>query len=123
MDTAEQKEISDNLTGWAGDVIKDGQESMPIIEDIKRTHTCGELRTAQAGQTVRLNGWVYRRDLGAFIDLRDRHGSRRLSSIPKPRRVNNGTAGRANRVGVEGTAQKRPDGTNRKLPTGEVEYR
>lgn len=47
----------------------------------RRTHTCGELRTAQAGETVVLNGWVdRRRDLGniIFIWLRDRYGITQL---------------------------------------------
>ncbi|MBJ95418.1 MAG: aspartate--tRNA ligase [Rickettsiales bacterium] len=42
-----------------------------------RTHTAGELREADGGATVVLNGWVNtRRDLGGliFIDVRDRYG-------------------------------------------------
>ena len=42
-----------------------------------RSHTCGQLRLADAGQTVRLSGWVHRkRDHGnlLFVDLRDHYG-------------------------------------------------
>lgn len=42
-----------------------------------RTHTCGELRAADIGKTVKLGGWIHRkRNLGnlCFVDLRDHYG-------------------------------------------------
>ena len=42
-----------------------------------RTHTCGQLRKADVGSSVRLSGWVNRRrDHGGliFLDLRDHYG-------------------------------------------------
>ena len=42
-----------------------------------RTHTCGQLRASDEGQTVKLSGWISRiRDHGGvlFIDLRDTYG-------------------------------------------------
>jgi len=42
-----------------------------------RTHTCGQLRSALVGSSVKLSGWVYRkRDHGnlLFVDLRDHYG-------------------------------------------------
>ncbi len=100
-----------------------------LIEQIKRTHTCGELRSADIGQTVRLNGWVARwRDLGGllFIDLRDRYGLTQIVFNPQEiddEMMSTATALRAETViGIEGVVQSRPEGTrNEKLATGEVE--
>ncbi len=58
-------------------------ETVPLdfLGDLRRTHTCGELRASDAGKRVLLMGWVYRRrDLGGviFIHLRDRYGVTQL---------------------------------------------
>jgi len=95
-----------------------------------RTHTCGELRAADAGSEATLAGWVHRRrDQGGliFLDLRDRHG---LTQVV----VDQATAPDAHAAASElrnefvvqarGTIGKRPAGTeNPKLPTGEIELR
>ncbi len=42
-----------------------------------RSHTCGQLRPTEVGQTARISGWIHRkRDHGGllFIDLRDHYG-------------------------------------------------
>ena len=53
------------------------QSSVPLdfLGDLRRTHTCGQLRASDAGSRALLMGWVHRRrDLGGviFIHLRDR---------------------------------------------------
>src|SRR5687767_5873737 len=51
-----------------------------------RTHTCGELRAADAGTPARLSGWVHRkRDHGnlLFIDLRDHYGVTQVVFTPE----------------------------------------
>lgn len=93
-----------------------------------RTHTCGEIRLANAGQNVTLSGWIQRiRNLGAmtFIDLRDRYGITQLVIDDKsePTIINSiSSLGREYVVKVEGRVVERSS-KNSKIPTGEVEVR
>src|SRR3954447_12351307 len=51
--------------------------TLDFLGELRRTHTCGALRTSDAGSRALLMGWVHRRrDLGGgvFIHLRDRDG-------------------------------------------------
>jgi len=93
-----------------------------------RTHTCGELTKGQAGQTVRLAGWVNsRRDHGGviFIDLRDRYGRTQCVFNPAWSREAHALAEQLRSeyvVQIEGTVQPRPaDAVNPKMATGEIE--
>ncbi len=102
---------------------------MPPFSELKRTHTCGELRPTDEGRTVRLNGWVNGyRNLGGvlFIDLRDRYGITQVVVDPEAldsRMLADAERSRAEYVvAVKGKVRRRPEGTvNQKLPTGEVE--
>jgi len=93
-----------------------------------RTHTCGELSKAHAGQTVRLAGWVNsRRDHGGviFIDMRDRYGRTQCVFNPTRSREAHALAEQLHNeyvVQIEGTVQPRPpEAVNPKMPTGEIE--
>jgi aspartyl-tRNA synthetase len=91
-----------------------------------RTHTCGQIRKSDAGQTVRLSGWVHRkRDHGGviFIDLRDHYGLTQVVVNPEKdffeaaERVRNESV-----VTVTGAVVPRSaDTVNSNLPTGEIE--
>ena len=57
--------------------------SVPLdfLGNLRRTHSCGQLRASDAGRRAILMGWVHRRrDLGGviFIHLRDREGVTQL---------------------------------------------
>lgn len=93
-----------------------------------RTHTCGALRTANVGDTVRLSGWVHRvRDHGGllFIDLRDHYGIMQCVVEPDSPAFKNAETVRAEWVvRVDGNVVARtPDTVNANMPTGEVELR
>ena len=91
-----------------------------------RTVTCGELRAANAGQTVTLAGWVQRiRKMGGmtFIDLRDRYG---LTQLAFNQEVDADLCDRANRLGREFVIQATGKvaerySKNANMPTGDIE--
>ena len=98
------------------------------MEDMKRTHTCGDLRAAHAGAEVILNGWVHRvRDHGSlkFVDLRDRYG---LTQVVIDTAAHAGLAAAAAElhnetcVAVAGAVRPRPENmVNKDMPTGAIE--
>jgi aspartyl-tRNA synthetase len=96
---------------------------------MKRTHHCNEIRPADAGKTVILEGWVHsRRDLGGllFIDIRDREG--RTQTVFDPANLPSAVFDSAARLHSEsvvratGEVRLRPTGTdNTRIATGQVE--
>ncbi|XP_018320540.1 aspartate--tRNA ligase, mitochondrial [Agrilus planipennis] len=90
----------------------------------ERTHTCGELRIANVGQTVTLCGWLEYQRMNKFIVLRDSYGrtqliikendtepSKCLESLPYETILK-----------VQGTVQARPENMiNPSQQTGEIE--
>jgi len=93
-----------------------------------RTHTCGDLRLGDAGNNVRLSGWIHRkRDHGGlmFIDLRDHHGLTQLVLSPETPGFAAVERLRAESViRVDGEVVARDaEALNPNLPTGEVEIR
>lgn len=91
-----------------------------------RSHTCGELRLADAGKNVTLAGWVQRsRKMGGmtFVDLRDRYG---ITQLVFNTEVNAELCERANHLGrefviqVKGEVSERSS-KNNNIPTGEIE--
>jgi aspartyl-tRNA synthetase len=95
---------------------------------MKRSHTCGELTPAHAGQSVTLCGWVDTvRDHGGilFIDLRDRYGLTQIVCDP----ADNPAAAAAAQstrpeyvLQVKGVVRARPANmVNSRLSTGGIE--
>ena len=94
---------------------------------MRRSHTCGELRSQHDGAAVVLQGWVNRRrDLGGlvFIDLRDRYGITQVVVEPDAHDAFAAAATVRSEyvVEVEGRVRLRPiEQRGRGTPTGEVE--
>jgi aspartyl-tRNA synthetase len=89
-----------------------------------RTHTCGELRNAQIGQTVTLAGWVQTlRKFGSitFIDLRDRYGiTQLLFGEELNKQLTDQPLGREYVLQVKGLVTERTS-KNPQLSTGDIE--
>ena len=89
-----------------------------------RTHTCNELRLADAGKKVRLSGWVENvREVGgnlAFVVLRDFYGCTQL--VAEDEKILNVFLGlnKESVVSVTGTVRER-DNKNPKMDTGDIE--
>ena len=93
-----------------------------------RTHTCGELKKANAGQQVKLAGWINRRrDHGGliFLDIRDRYGLTQIICDPERSPEAHRIASELRSefvVQVQGQVVSRLAGTeNPNLSTGEIE--
>ncbi len=99
-----------------------------LLGDMRRTHTCGELRDRDVDTEVTLMGWVQRRrDHGGviFIDFRDKTGITQIVFNPE---INPGVHDKAQIIrseyvlGVKGRVVNRPDDmVNPKMDTGRIE--
>ncbi|KFE36749.1 aspartate--tRNA ligase [Thioclava atlantica] len=91
-----------------------------------RSHTCADLNASNAGETVRLAGWVHRvRDHGGvlFIDLRDNYGMTQVlcdgdsAAFEVMEKVRSEWV-----IRIDGTVKLRDASlVNSKIPTGEIE--
>ena len=97
------------------------------MEELKRTHSCGELTAKDAGETALLMGWVSRRrDHGhvIFVDVRDREGITQVVFDAE----HNPEAQQAAKdlrtefvIAVQGNVRIRAGAKNPNLDTGEIE--
>lgn len=99
-----------------------------LLGDMRRTHTCGQLRKTDVDTQIVLMGWVQRRrDHGGviFIDFRDKEGITQIVFNPE---VNPAVHDKAQSIrseyvlGIRGRVVPRPDDmVNTKMATGEIE--
>jgi aspartyl-tRNA synthetase len=101
---------------------------LDFLGSLERTHLCGDLRAANAGQDVVLMGWVNRRrDQGnlIFLDLRDRSGIAQIV-LDKELTPDGHLKGEQIRpeyvvAAVGKVCLRDKDAINPKMPTGEIE--
>lgn len=97
-----------------------------MSEIYKRTHMCGELRLADEGKEVILNGWVAKqRSLGSlvFVDLRDKTGITQITfneDIPEELMEAAKSLRSEYSIGIKGVVHERSS-KNGNIPTGEIE--
>src|SRR5579884_853047 len=99
---------------------------LDFLGNLRRTHTCGELRASDAGKPALLMGWVHRRrDLGGviFFHLRDRDGITQIVIRDSKELREKADLIRSEYViAVEGLVELRsPETVNPNLATGEVD--
>ena len=89
-----------------------------------RTHTCGELRLADAGKQVKIVGWMENvREVGsnfAFVVLRDFYGTTQVVIETEDMMAAIHGLNKESTISVEGVVRERSS-KNPKLPTGEIE--
>lgn len=101
-----------------------------LMKGMNRTHRCGELSVANAGEVVTVMGWVQKqRNKGGiiFVDLRDRAGILQVIFEESDCGAENFEKASALRsefvVAVTGKVEKRSGAVNENLATGEIEVR
>ncbi len=101
---------------------------LDVLGNLEKTHSCGQLRETQVGESVVLMGWVAKkRDFGVFtfIDLRDRDGITQIVVSEESAREAHAKAKLLRGefvVAVKGKVFSRAEGThNFKLATGDIE--
>jgi aspartyl-tRNA synthetase len=102
--------------------------SLDFLGNLQRTHRCGDLRSANAGETVTLMGWVNRRrDHGnlIFLDVRDRAGITQVvfdKEVSEPAHARAEAARPEYVVAVTGKVRLRGEGlANPNMATGDIE--
>ena len=89
-----------------------------------RTHTCGELRLADAGKQVTIVGWMENvREVGnnfAFVVVRDFYGTTQVVVETEEMMKAIKPINKESTISVTGTVRERAS-KNPKLPTGEIE--
>ena len=89
-----------------------------------RTHTCGELRMANVGETVTIAGWLENlREVGSnlgFLVLRDLHGTTQVVIETEDMMAKAKAIHKESVIAVTGPVRERAS-KNPKLPTGDIE--